>query len=173
MTADFFAVGTAVIDRRYSSGLQLVHDFGYSRPMPKASESAEDYLERIHELIEEKGYARVVDIARSLRVRQASVTQMVKRLDQRGFVRYEKYRGLVLTQRGRGVARAVQRRHRVLEEFFRLLEVDELTALRDLEGIEHHLSQTSVRRIEALVRCLKKRPELVREVNSKNHGNKS
>ena len=49
--------------------------------MPKASESAEDYLERIDELIEGKGYARVVDIARSLRIRQASVTQMVQRLE--------------------------------------------------------------------------------------------
>src|SRR3989442_140736 len=102
--------------------------------MPKASESAEDYLERIHELIEDTGYARVVGRGRSLRIRQASVAQKVKRLDERGFVRDEKYRGLVLTQRGRGVALAVRRRHRVLEEFFRLLDVDELTALRDLEG---------------------------------------
>ena len=64
--------------------------FGYGLLMAKASESAEDYLERIHELIERKGYARVVDIARSLRVRQASVTQMVKKLDELGFVRYER-----------------------------------------------------------------------------------
>ena len=46
------------------------------------SQSAEDYLERIHELIEEKGYARVVDIASSLKVRQASVTSMVQRLGE-------------------------------------------------------------------------------------------
>ena len=48
---------------------------------PKPSQTAEDYLERIHELIEEKGYARVVDIASSLAVRQASVTSMVQKLD--------------------------------------------------------------------------------------------
>jgi Mn-dependent DtxR family transcriptional regulator len=137
--------------------------------MPKASESAEDYLERIDELIEGKGYARVVDIARSLRIRQASVTQMVQRLDEGGFVRYERYRGLVLTSKGKGVARAIRRRHRVLEQFFQLLGVDKTTAQRDLEGIEHHLSLASVRRVEALVQLLKKHPELLRQVNSNSH----
>jgi len=137
--------------------------------MPKATESAEDYLERIDELIEGKGYARVVDIARSLRIRQASVTQMVQRLDEGGFVRYERYRGLVLTSKGKGVARAVRRRHRVLEQFFQLLGVEKTTAQRDLEGIEHHLSLASVRRVEALVQFLKKRPGVVRQINSNSH----
>ena len=63
------------------------------------SQSAEDYLERIHELIEEKGYARVVDIASSLQVKQASVTSMVQKLGELGYLNYEKYRGLVLTQK--------------------------------------------------------------------------
>ena len=49
------------------------------------SQSAEEYLERIHELIEEKGYARVVDIASSLQVKQASVTSMVQKLGELGY----------------------------------------------------------------------------------------
>ena len=62
--------------------------------MPKLSpsQSAEDYLERIHELIEKKGYARVVDIASSLKVKQASVTSMVQKLAEAGYLEYEKYR---------------------------------------------------------------------------------
>jgi Mn-dependent DtxR family transcriptional regulator len=55
----------------------------------KSSSAAEDYLERIQELIEAKGYARMVDIAASLGISQASVTNMVKRLDAEGFVLYE------------------------------------------------------------------------------------
>ena len=140
--------------------------------MPKASESAEDYLERIYELIEDKGYARVVDIAHSLRIRQASVTRMVQRLDEDGFVRYERYRGLVLTPRGKGVARAIRRRHRVLEQFFRLLQVDETIAQRDLEGIEHHLSHASVQRIEALVQFLRRHPNLLGRLNTHPRGSK-
>jgi len=134
--------------------------------MPKTSESAEDYLERIYELIEDKGYARMVDIARTLRIRQASVTQMVQKLGENGFVRYEKYRGLVLTAKGKGVARAVRRRHQVLEEFFGLLGVNGETAQRDLEGIEHHLSTASVARIEALVRFLRENPAVLPRIGA-------
>ena len=137
--------------------------------MPKTSESAEDYLERIYELTEDKGRARMVDIARSLRIRQASVTQMVQKLGEHGFVRYEKYRGLMLTSKGKGVARAVRRRHRVLEEFFELLGVDRRTAQLDLEGIEHHLSPASVERIEELVLFLKRNSGVLARLNSGRH----
>jgi Mn-dependent DtxR family transcriptional regulator len=141
--------------------------------MPKTTESAEDYLERIYELTEDKGRARMVDIARSLRIRQASVTQMVQKLGEHGFVRYEKYRGLVLTSKGKGVARAVRRRHRVLEEFFELLGVDRHTAQLDLEGIEHHLSPASVERIEELVLFLKKNTGILAKLNPGRHERES
>ena len=74
------------------------------------SQSAEDYLERIHELIEEKGYARVVDIASSLKIKQASVTSMVQKLAEAGYLKYEKYRGLIMTERGVDVARRIRTR---------------------------------------------------------------
>src|SRR6266700_4559850 len=107
---------------------------------PSPSQSAEDYLERIHELIEEKGYARVVDIATSLQVKQASVTSMVQKLGELGYLNYEKYRGLVLTEKGRAVATGIQRRHETLARFFSLFGLDAQTQHRDIEGIEHHLS---------------------------------
>ena len=50
----------------------------------RSSAAVEDYLERILELINTKGYARVVDIATSLGISQASVTNMVQRLDGEG-----------------------------------------------------------------------------------------
>src|SRR5882672_6781697 len=109
-------------------------------PSPSPSQSAEDYLERIHELIEEKGYARVVDIASSLKVRQASVTSMVQKLGEAGYLNYEKYRGLILTNKGREVARKIHARHETLSRFFSLLGLDNETQKRDIEGIEHHLS---------------------------------
>jgi Mn-dependent DtxR family transcriptional regulator len=120
---------------------------GYVHPMPvpsRPSQSAEDYLERIHELIEEKGYARVVDIASSLNVRQASVTSMVQKLDEMGYLNYVKYRGLVLTDSGRNVATMIQQRHETLSRFFSLFGIDAETQRRDIEGIEHHLSPETV-----------------------------
>src|SRR6478672_3281974 len=95
------------------------------------SQTAEDYLERIHELIEQKGYARVVDIASSLKVREASVTSMVQKLDELGFLKYEKYRGLILTDKGREVARKIQGRHETLARFFSLFGLDAETQGHD------------------------------------------
>ncbi len=113
-------------------------------PERAPSQTAEDYLERIHELIEEKGYARVVDIASSLSVKQASVTSMVQKLGELGFLNYVKYRGLVLTPKGKDVAAGIQKRHETLARFFSLLGLDAETQKRDIEGIEHHLSPATV-----------------------------
>ncbi|MDX1952108.1 MAG: transcriptional regulator MntR [Verrucomicrobiota bacterium] len=127
------------------------------------SQSAEDYLERIHELIEEKGYARVVDIANSLSVKQASVTSMVQKLGELGYVNYEKYRGLILTDKGREVARKVQQRHETLTRFFSILGLDQVTQQRDIEGIEHHLSPATVSCLADLASFLEKKPAVLRE----------
>src|SRR5215813_9744083 len=108
------------------------------------SQSAEDYLERIHELIEQKGYARVVDIASSLKVKQASVTSMVQKLAEAGYLEYEKYRGLVLTDKGREVARKIQNRHATLSRFCSLFGLEAETQRQDIERIGQNLSPATV-----------------------------
>src|ERR1700748_1596469 len=132
--------------------------------MPKLSpsQSAEDYLERIHELIEEKGYARVVDIASSLKVKQASVTSMVQKLGESGYLNYEKYRGLILTPKGREVARKIHGRHETLSRFFSLFGLDPETQKQDIEGIEHHLSPATVEVLADLAQFFEKHPETLR-----------
>ena len=130
-----------------------------SQPLP--SQSAEDYLERIHELIEEKGYARVVDIASSLKVKQASVTSMVQKLGELGYLNYEKYRGLILTEKGRAVACKIQQRHETLSRFFSLFGLDRETQQRDIEGIEHHLSPATVNVIADLASFFEDNPEIL------------
>ena len=127
------------------------------------SQSAEDYLERIHELIEEKGYARVVDIASSLEVKQASVTSMVQKLGELGYLNYEKYRGLILTDKGRTVARRIQTRHETLSRFFSLFGLDADTQRRDIEGIEHHLSADTVDVLADLARFFEENPETLKQ----------
>ena len=131
---------------------------------PVPSQSAEDYLERILELVQETGQARVVDIANSLNVRQASVTNMVKKLCELGYVDHEKYkRGLVLTKKGQQVALEIQRRHETLSSFFSILELDDETQRRDIEGIEHHLSRGTVRVLEDLVSFFEEHPEVLKK----------
>lgn len=123
------------------------------------TQSAEDYLERIHALIEEKGYARVVDIASSLQVKQASVTSMVQKLGKLGYLNYEKYRGLILTEQGRTVACKIRSRHETLSRFFSLFGLDDETQRQDIEGIEHHLSPATVDVLSDLAQYFEDHPK--------------
>jgi DtxR family transcriptional regulator, manganese transport regulator len=130
------------------------------------STTVEDYLERILELINSKGYARVIDIAASLKISQASVTNMVQRLDAEGLLKYEKYRGLILTAAGKKLARRITQRHKLLTEFLRLLGVDDRVIYQDVEGMEHHISPSTLRAIAALTRQLQRRPALRAELQA-------
>ena len=125
-----------------------------------SSAAVEDYLERILELINSKGYARVVDIAAALRISQASVTNMVQRLDAERLLKYEKYRGLILTGVGKNLARKIAHRHKLLTDFLRLLGLDDRVIYHDVEGMEHHVSPATLRAIEALTAQLRRRPGL-------------
>lgn len=134
-------------------------------PRPRASIAAEDYLEKIEQLISRKGYARVVDIAAELKISQASVTAMVQRLDAEGFVKYEKYRGMVLTSTGLEVARRIAHRHQLLTEFLRVIGVaDEKVIYDDVEGMEHHISPATFQAIETLTRYLEKNPAVMTKI---------
>lgn len=113
--------------------------------------SMEDYLEKIYELMDEKGYARVSDIASSLDVQPSSVTKMIQKLDENQYVTYEKYRGIMLTPRGHRLGKLMKQRHAMLAEFLRMLGVEEVIIQRDVEGIEHHVSPTTLESLQALV----------------------
>jgi Mn-dependent DtxR family transcriptional regulator len=134
------------------------------RSIRPASSAVEDYLEQILELINTKGYARVVDIAERLKISQASVTNMVKRLDADGLLKYERYRGLVLTTAGEELAKNITRRHQLLTEFLELLGLDDQTIYHDVEGMEHHISPPTLRAIEALTAQLQRQPAMLDRV---------
>ncbi|MFC7440937.1 transcriptional regulator MntR [Laceyella putida] len=128
--------------------------------------SMEDYLENIYKLIEQKGYARVSDIAEALEVHPSSVTKMVQKLDQNKYLVYEKYRGLVLTSKGKKIGKRLMDRHQLLEQFLRLIGVSEDQIYHDVEGIEHHLSWDSITCIENLVEYLSEHQEVVAYLQS-------
>jgi len=120
----------------------------------------EDYVERIHTLICEKGYARVIDIAQLLEVQSPSVTRMVQKLAEAGLVEYERYRGVVLTEAGNRLGEQMQWRHQTLERFLRVLGVeDEAVIWTDVEGIEHHVSPQTLGAIHKLVEFFQAHPD--------------
>lgn len=126
--------------------------------------SMEDYLERIYKLIDEKGYARVSDIAEGLEVHPSSVTKMIQKLDKDEYLIYEKYRGLVLTSKGKKMGKRLMARHQLLVEFLGLIGVLEENIYKDVEGIEHHLSWDSITRIETLVEFFKRDENRIQEL---------
>jgi Mn-dependent DtxR family transcriptional regulator len=128
---------------------------------PAGSSAVEDYLEQIHRLIEEKGYARVVDIAANLGISQASVTNMIQKLDANGLVVYEKYRGMVLTPEGERIGKEIRHRHAILTRLLEHFGLDASTIYADVEGMEHHISKPTLRALEILTESLEEEPALM------------
>ncbi|MFB5662018.1 transcriptional regulator MntR [Alteribacillus sp. HJP-4] len=128
--------------------------------------SMEDYLERIYQLIEEKGYARVSDIAEALDVHPSSVTKMVQKLDKKEYLIYEKYRGLILTAKGKKVGKRLVYRHELLEDFLKLIGVEGKYIFEDVEGIEHHLSWDAIDRIGDVVQYFQENESRVKELRN-------
>ena len=130
-----------------------------------ATPSMEDYIEQIYILIEEKGYARVSDIAENLNVHPSSVTKMVQKLDQEEYLIYEKYRGLILTEKGKKIGKLLVFRHELLEKLLRTIGVKEENIYNDVEGIEHHLSWDAIDRIGDLVTYFEEQPSRIDDLN--------
>ena len=122
------------------------------------SESTEDHLERIQELVERNGYARVSDLAEALGLSSSTVSNMVRRLAKRGYVNYQRYRGFTLTAEGAAVAAHIKDRHRTLTELLTLLGLGPETVEREVEDIEHHLTPQTLAALTALVAFWRDRP---------------
>lgn len=121
----------------------------------------EDYLEVIFELVDLKGHANTIDISRYLNVSAPSVTKMLQRLDENGYVEYEKYKGINLTPKGKTLAYTIRQKHGIMLEFFRMLGINHETANQDAEGIEHHLNSQTIRKLRKFITFLKENPKIL------------
>ena len=102
--------------------------------------SAEDYLEMILRLTEEKGYARSVDIAMGLGVSKPSVSVAMKQLREGGYIVMDKDNYISLTDTGMEIAHRIYERHKVLTRMLTMIGVDEQTAENDACKVEHDIS---------------------------------
>jgi Mn-dependent DtxR family transcriptional regulator len=80
----------------------------------------------------------------------------MQRLHTTGYLKYEKYRGIQLTEQGTNIAKSVRKRHELLIEFLRMIGVNEDMANADSEGIEHHLYSETLEKLEILITSRKK-----------------
>ncbi|WP_193091431.1 manganese-binding transcriptional regulator MntR [Halomonas colorata] len=108
------------------------------------TELIEDYVELIGDLIRHRGEARAADIANRMGVSQATVSKMIRRLNELGLVTSRPYRSLFLTEEGQKMAEISRKRHDIVLHFLRALGVNDTTARIDAEGMEHHVSDETL-----------------------------
>ena len=120
----------------------------------KIHKSAEDYLEMILRLYEDKGYVRSVDIASGLSVSKPSVSVAMKHLREDGYITMNKDNYIALTDSGMQIARRIYERHKALTQILILIGVSPETAQQDACRVEHDISDET---FDAIVRQLEER----------------
>ena len=104
----------------------------------------EDYAELIADLLDQEGEARTTDMAKRLGVSHATAIKALSRLKREGLVTARPYRGVFLTETGRELAARARARHRLVVDLLLAIGVPRETAEQDAEGIEHHVSDTTL-----------------------------
>lgn len=120
-----------------------------------ATETREDYVELVADLLDSKGEARTVDLAKRLGVTAVTVSKTIQRLEKSGLIKTEPYRSIFLTEKGRKVAKDVKDRHNTVQEFLEAIGVRPEVAQEDSEGMEHHISRET---LNCMKRFLRKHP---------------
>lgn len=109
----------------------------------------EDYAEMIDDLAQQLGEARITDIAARMGVTHPTATKAVARLKREGLAVSRPYRGVFLTELGAEMAARVRMRHRVVVDLLIAVGVPAETAEIDAEGLEHHVSEATLKAFEA------------------------
>ncbi|MDD2495376.1 MAG: iron dependent repressor, metal binding and dimerization domain protein [Tissierellia bacterium] len=118
------------------------------------SPSMEDYIEMIYRLSIEKDIVRVNNLSEALNVQPPSITKMIKRLSNDGFVNYEKYGSIKLTEKGIEKGKFFLFRHETIYEFLELIGVKE-NLLEQTEKMEHAIYEETLEKISNLIIFLK------------------
>lgn len=133
-----------------------------SKEMP--SSVMEDYLVILYELKRSKGYVVMSEVASRLNVSPPSVTNMLKRLQTEGYIKYERYKGVTMTERGEQVAREVLRKQHVLLEFLNILGTDKREAYQEAHRMEHCINITTIKRLESFLHIIKTDPRILEKL---------
>ncbi len=104
------------------------------------SETTEDYVELIADLLEANKEARLSDLAQRFGVSSPTASKILNRLKNEGYIESKPYRSIFLTKKGLELAKSCKERHEIVLNFLVRLGVPPEIAEFDAEGIEHHIS---------------------------------
>ena len=114
--------------------------------------SQEDYIEMIYRISKDNGYVRIYELSKMLNVKPSSVTKMVQKLSDLGYLKYQKYGVIVLENKGLEFGKKLLNRHNTVESFLRILKVSEENILTETEKIEHTISEETLNCIDNFVK---------------------
>lgn len=117
-----------------------------------ATETAEDYVEAISEILSDQSTCRVKDLAEKMGVSHVTVTRILQRLRTEGLIEKAPYGPCTLTDQGKAMARRSRSRHQLLLDFLLHIGVPPANAARDAEGMEHHVSDATLAAMRTLLR---------------------
>lgn len=145
--------------RMESNDFYTFHEY-MKKDETELTASMEDYIEMIFRLSLGNGFTRVSELAQSLNIQPSSATRMVQRLAELGYVKYEKYGFLMLSEPGRLKGAALLHRHAALEKFMRAVGLRDSEVLAETEKIEHMLSADAAACFESLAAFLAENPDV-------------
>lgn len=122
--------------------------------------SMEDYIEMIYRLSAANGFTRISELSKALNIHPPSATKMVQRLAEMGYIQYEKYGFLMLTEKGKQAGALLLKRHTIIEKFMRLIGVKDSEVLEETEKIEHMLSRDTTDCFEKFVAFMAQNPDV-------------
>ncbi|MHB8073074.1 metal-dependent transcriptional regulator [Desulfosporosinus fructosivorans] len=120
--------------------------------------SLEDYLEELYRFSLSSDSVRVTDISHKLAVSLPSVSKALHKLKKGEFITYQRYGEIILTEKGKQLGDFLVKRNQVLQEFLILIQTN-CDIVAEAEAMEHYLSDTTIRSIQAIVTFLKDNPE--------------
>lgn len=113
------------------------------------AELVEDYTEMIADLQKVQNKVRICDIAREMGISHVSVIKTIKKLIREGFLMENIHPSIELTPKGRETATFSKKKHKILSSFLLKLGIPEHIVATDVEGIEHYISSTTLKALEA------------------------
>ena len=116
-----------------------------------ASETAQDYVEAVSDILHRHGECRVKHLAELLGVSHVTVIRILARLQEQDLVETAPHRPIRLTAKGERLAAMTRQRHETVLAFLRAIGVPAMDAARDAEGIEHHVGPATLERMAAFL----------------------
>jgi Mn-dependent DtxR family transcriptional regulator len=123
--------------------------------------SMEDYLEMIYRLSINTGFTRIHELSDALNVQPPSATKMVQKISELDLLKYEKYGVIMLKESGKSIGRGLLKRHKIIEEFFRIIGVPEENILQETEKMEHTICDKTVNRLFDFVGFMNDNPDML------------